>query len=54
MQSMPTLADTRADEALLASAREAVAALRAAVDEAARAKALAEDDEDVLMLLRAL
>ncbi len=51
---VPTLADTRADEALLASAREAVAALRAAVDEAARAKALAEDDEDVLMLLRAL
>ena len=51
---VPTLADTRADEALLASAREAVAALRAAVDEAARAKALAEDDEDVMMLLRAL
>ena len=51
---VPTLADTRADEALLASAREAVAALRAAVQEAERARALAEDDEEVLMLLRAL
>lgn len=51
---VPTLAEARADAALLASARETVAALRAAVEEAERARALAEDDEDVLMLLRAL
>lgn len=51
---VPTLADSRADEALLAAAREAVAALRAAVEEAERARALAEDDEEVFMLLRAL
>lgn len=50
---VPTLADTRADEALLASARDAVTALRAAVAEAERARLLAEDDEDVFMLLRA-
>ncbi len=51
---VPALADTRPDDALLASAREAVAALLAAVQEAERARALAEDDEEVLMLLRAL
>ena len=38
----------------LAVARQAVAALMAAVEEARQAKALADDDEDVLMLLRAL
>lgn len=38
----------------LAVARQAVAALLEAVEEARRAKALADDDEDVLMLLRAL
>lgn len=51
---VPTLAEARADEAVLVTARETVAALRAAVDEAARARALAEDDEEVLLLLRAL
>jgi hypothetical protein len=38
----------------LAVARQAVAALMAAVEEARQAKALADDDEEVLMLLRAL
>lgn len=38
----------------LAAARAAVAALLEAVEEARRAKALAEDDEEVFMLLRAL
>jgi hypothetical protein len=51
---VPALADTRPDDALLALAREAVTALLAAVQEAERVRALAEDDEDVLMLLRAL
>ncbi len=51
---VPALADTRPDDALLALAREAVTALLAAVQEAERTRALAEDDEDVLMLLRAL
>jgi hypothetical protein len=42
------------DVAALADARKAVATLLEAVEEARRLKALAEDDEDVLMLLRAL
>lgn len=51
---VPTLAEEAPDAAVLATARETVAALRAAVEEAERARALAEDDEEVLMLLRAL
>jgi len=50
----PVLARRVADVAALAEAHALVARLHAAIEEAARMKALAEDDEEVLMLLRAL
>jgi hypothetical protein len=49
----PVLAAPAVDVAALERFRTALERLQAALDEAARARALAEDDEDVLMLLRA-
>lgn len=51
---VPDLADMAPEPALLAAARNLVEQVHAAVAEAERRRALAEDDEDVLMLLRAL
>lgn len=50
----PVLARRVVDVAALAEAQALVDRLYAAVEEAARLKALADDDEEVLMLLRAL
>lgn len=50
---VPMLARGPAPEVLQA-ANEAIVALRSAIAAADRARMLAEDDEDVLMLLRAL
>jgi len=50
----PVLSRRVVDGAALVEAQALVARLHAAIEEAARMKALAEDDEEVLMLLRAL
>jgi len=51
---LPVLRQAAPDPALLAEARALVATLQAQAAEAERLRALAEDDEEVLMLLRAL
>lgn len=51
---MPAILSSAPDWAALEAARVTVAALHKAIEAAARAKALADDDDDVEILLRAL